>query len=370
MVKLRDVVPAGVITGGDVVKLFEFAKKAGFAIPAINCTSSSTVNAALESARENNSPLIIQFSQGGSSFYAGKGFNAEGKRADVIGSVAGALHVRQMAKHYGIPVILHTDHCHKKHIDWLEGLIEEDAAYAEKNNGIPLYSSHMIDYSAEPDEENIAKTVEILEKCAPLGIFVEMEIGVTGGEEDGVNNEGVDNTKLYSTPEDVLMVYKALSKVKNGNFSIAAAFGNVHGVYKVNAALRPEMLKSYQEAVSKHLGGSQKNPLFLVFHGGSGSKPDVINEAVSYGVIKMNIDTDTQWAYWKGVHDFEEDKRDRLQQQVGTPAKSLDDDDQPNKKYYDPRVWIRKAEQNMSKRLGVAFSDLNATNSLDLEYSA
>ena len=286
----------------------------------------------------------------------------------MVGSVAAALHVRQVAQYYDVPVILHTDHCPKKHIDWLRGLIEEDRKYAEKNQGVPLYSSHMIDYSAEPDEENIKTTKEILELCAPLGILLEMEIGVTGGEEDGVNNEKVDNMKLYSTPDDVLKVYEALSPVKNGNFMIAAAFGNVHGVYKVAAKLRPEILREYQDRVKSHLKSKEKNPLLLVFHGGSGSKPEVIAEAVQNGVVKMNIDTDTQWAYWCGVRDFDKVNHDRLQQQVGVPGKSLDEDDKPNKKMYDPRVWLRKAEQSMSERLNKAFKELNSYNSLDMDY--
>jgi len=379
-VKLKDVIPTGVITGDDVMKLLQFAKRKGFALPAVNCTSSSTVNATLEAAQANNSPVIIQVSNGGSTFFAGKGYKSKKMRQDVAGSVAAAYHVRAMAQYYDIPVILHTDHCPKQHIDWLTGLIEEDEKYAAKNGGIPLFSSHMIDYSAEPDEENIAKTREILEQCAPLGILLEMEIGVTGGEEDGQNNEGVENTKLYSTPEDVVKVYTALNDVvvdgRKGMYSVAAAFGNVHGVYKVDAKLKPENLAAYQEGVRRHIAGGkdpneagvEEKPLFLVFHGGSGSKPEVIKEAVSYGVVKMNIDTDTQWAYWDGVRNFDATNHERLQQQVGVPGKSLEEDDKPNKKLYDPRNWLRKAEVSMAKRLDTAFENLNSKNSLDLVY--
>eukprot|EP00924_Labyrinthula_sp_SR-Ha-C_P001120 maker-scaffold_7-snap-gene-14.5-mRNA-1 protein AED:0.10 eAED:0.10 QI:391/1/1/1/0.75/0.6/5/115/368 len=366
MTTLKDIVPVGVLTGDDVMKLLDFAKSKGFAIPAVNCTSSSTVNAVLEAAREANSPVMIQFSNGGSAFVAGKGIPNTDQKASILGSIAGAYHVRAMAEHYGVPVILHTDHCAKKLLPWLDGVLDADEKYF-KEHGVPLFSSHMIDLSEENLQDNIEITSKYLERCAKSNILLEMELGITGGEEDGVDNTGVDNDDLYSKPEEVWEVYKALSEI-SPYFTIAAAFGNVHGVYKPgNVKLQPLKLKAHQEYVKEQLVAGGKTdvgnkPVYFVFHGGSGSSHEDIQTAVEAGVIKMNIDTDTQWAYWNGIRTFEQDKHDYLQGQIGNP----DGADKPNKKCYDPRVWVRKAEQSMIERLQASFKSLNATNSLAL----
>lgn len=346
-VPLNDVVPTGVVTGKDLLKLLEHARDNGYAIPAFNCTSSSVVNAALEAGKKNNAPVMIQVSNGGGAFMAGKGIGA--KNADVIGSVALAYHVRAVAKYYGIPVVLHSDHCAKKLLPWFDGMIEADEEFYQKN-GEPLFSSHMLDLSEEPDDENIAICVEYFKKLEKMGIWLEMEIGITGGEEDGVNNEDVDPEKLYTTPEQVWSVYEALSKI-GPMFSIAAAFGNVHGVYKPgNVKLSPEKLGGHQAYAKTKLDSPMDNPIFLVMHGGSGSTSEEIGTAVKHGVVKMNVDTDTQWAYWDGLRVFEAEKHDFLQGQIGNPT----GEDKPNKKFYDPRVWVRKAEESMIKRVTVS----------------
>jgi fructose-bisphosphate aldolase class II len=346
-------VPVGVITGDDVLKLLTHAKDNGYAIPAFNCTSSSTINAVLQAAKDNNSPVMIQFSNGGGKFVAGK--SVSDPNAAAAGSVAGALHVRAMAKYYGVPVILHSDHCAKKLLPWMDGMLDANEAYFAQY-GEPLFSSHMLDLSEEPDEENIAICKKYFERMAKMKIWMEMEIGITGGEEDGVNNEDVDPEKLYTSPEQVYAVYEELSKV-GPMFSIAAAFGNVHGVYKPgNVSLQPARLGKHQEYTKAKISSENDKPIFLVMHGGSGSTEEEIKTAVSNGVVKMNVDTDTQWAYWDGLRKFEADKREYLQGQIGNPTGA----DKPNKKFYDPRVWIRKAEESMIERCGVSMEKLGS----------
>ncbi|RHZ89276.1 hypothetical protein Glove_16g199 [Diversispora epigaea] len=352
-------IPTGVITGDNVRKLFNYALEQEFAIPAVNCTSSSTVNAALEAARDIKSPLIIQFSQGGSAFYAGKGLSNEGQKASIKGAVAAAHYARFVAKDYGIPVVLHSDHCAKKLLPWFDGMLEADEEYFAKH-GEPLFSSHMLDLSEEPKDENIATCKKYLERMSKINLLLEMEIGITGGEEDGVDNTGVDNSALYTQPEDVWDIVRELSKVSD-MFTIAAAFGNVHGVYKPgNVKLSPILLKKHQEYVRKQLNCKTEKPVWFVFHGGSGSVKEEIREAVGYGVIKMNVDTDTQWAYWEGIKNYYEGKKFYLQAQVGNP----EGEDKPNKKYYDPRVFIRESEKSMSKRVQEACRDLGNVNRL------
>jgi len=356
---LADEVPAGVVTGEALMRLLRRAKEEGFAMPAVNCVSSSSVNAVLEAARAARSPVMIQFSNGGAAFYAGKGMPGKGQEKAVAGAVAGALHVRAMAKHYGVPVVLHTDHCARNLLPWLDGMLDANEEYF-RVHGEPLFSSHMIDLSEDPLEENIATSVEYMKRCAKVNILLEVELGITGGEEDGVDNSDVDKDALYTKPEEVWEVYKALAAV-GPMFTIAAAFGNVHGVYKPgNVVLKPEKLEQHQAYIRDQLKSSEKNPVFFVFHGGSGSSQEEIRKALSAGTIKMNIDTDTQFAYWDGVRAYEKSKRDYLQGQIGNP----DGADKPNKKFYDPRVWVRKAEESMVARLKIAFDDLNATGSL------
>ena len=311
---------------------------------AVNCTSSSSINACLEAAKKYNSPVMIQVSNGGGAFMVGKAIKEA--NAAVAGSVALAMHVRSVAKYYGVPVVLHSDHCAKKLEPWFEGMIEANEAYF-KQYGEPLYSSHMLDLSEEPDEENIAICVKYFERLVKMKIWLEMEIGITGGEEDGVNNEDVDPEKLYTTPEQVYAVYEALSKIGD-MFSIAAAFGNVHGVYKPgNVSLQPERLGKHQVYAKEKLGTDEEKPIYLVMHGGSGSTDEEIATAVKNGVVKMNIDTDTQWAYWDGLRAFEADKHDYLQGQIGNP----DGEDKPNKDKYDPRKWVRESEVCMVERV-------------------
>jgi len=348
-----DIVPAGVLTGDNVRKLFDYAKEHKFAIPAINVTSSSTANAVLEAARDIKSPIIIQVSQGGSAYYAGKGLANDKQQSSIAGAIAAALHVRTVAKHYGVPVVLHSDHCAHKLLPWFDGMLEADEAYFKAHQE-PLFSSHMLDLSEEPKDENIATCVKYFKRMAPIGIWLEMEIGITGGEEDGVDNTGVDNASLYTQPEDIWDVYNALSQI-GPNFSIAAAFGNVHGVYKPgNVKLQPELLGKHQSYASQKLGGNTEKPLYLVFHGGSGSTKEEIKTAVNYGVVKMNVDTDTQFAYLVGIRDFLEKKKDYLHTQVGNPEGA----DKPNKKFYDPRVWVREGEKTLTARVKEACSDL------------
>ncbi|OAL00392.1 hypothetical protein IQ06DRAFT_293728 [Phaeosphaeriaceae sp. SRC1lsM3a] len=345
----------GVIVGDDVLALFNDCKKRGYAIPAINVTSSSTVVASLEAARDAGSPIILQTSQGGAAYFAGKGVDNKNQEASIAGAVAAAHYIRSIAPIYGIPVVLHTDHCAKKLLPWLDGMMDADEAYF-KEHGEPLFSSHMIDLSEEEKDWNIATTKKYLERAAPMKQWLEMEIGITGGEEDGVNNEDVDNNSLYTQPEDIYDIYKALSSV-SPYFSIAAGFGNVHGVYKPgNVKLRPELLQKHQQYVKEQTKSQEDKPVHLVFHGGSGSSVDDFRQAISYGVVKVNLDTDMQWAYLSGVRDFVQSKKDYLQTQVGNP----DGEDKPNKKYYDPRVWVREGEKTMTKRVKVGLEDFYA----------
>jgi len=352
------IVPAGVITGDDVRKLFEYARKEKFAIPAINVTSSSIVNACLEAARDINSPIILQLSQGGAAFFGGKGLkNTDKQEASIAGAVAAAHFIRAVAPAYGVPVVLHTDHCAKKLLPWFDGMLDADEAYFKEHNE-PLFSSHMLDLSEESKEDNIKECVHYFQRMAKMNQWLEMEIGITGGEEDGVDNSNVDNASLYTQPEDIYDVYTALSAI-SPNFSIAAAFGNVHGVYKPgNVVLRPEILGKHQEYTSEQLKNGDEKPLFLVFHGGSGSTKDEIREAVVNGVVKMNVDTDTQWAYLTGIRDFIQKKKDYLQTQVGNPEGA----DKPNKKQYDPRVWVREGEKTLYTRVKEACADLGNDN--------
>jgi fructose-bisphosphate aldolase, class II len=346
----------GVIYGKELKELLDYANKNHFAIPAVNVVNTSTVNAAIETAREVNSPIILQFSNGGSVFYAGKGLPNDNQAAAIAGGVSGALHVHNIAEQYGVSVILHTDHCAKKLLPWIDGLLKAGTQY-HKRNRKPLYSSHMLDLSEEPIKENIKISKKYLAKMARLGMTLEIELGVTGGEEDGVDNTGIDSSRLYTQPEDVAYAYSELSQI-SPNFTVAAAFGNVHGVYKPgNVVLTPAILKNSQDFIRKKLK-TKVNPVNFVFHGGSGSEPEKIHEALGYGVVKMNIDTDTQWAFWQGILDYYNIKKDYLQGQLGNP----DGEDKPNKKYYDPRVWLREGEKTFIKRLKQAYEDLNCIN--------
>ena len=353
MKKVLDIVKSGVVTGDDVTKLFEFAKKEGFAIPAVNVTTSNTINAVMEAAALVKSPVIIQLSNGGASFYLGKGVKLEGQKSAILGAAAAARYVHSVAEYYGIPVILHTDHAAKKLLPWIDGLLEEGEKHFEKY-GRPLFSSHMLDLSEEPLEENIAICKKYFERMEKMGMTLEIELGVTGGEEDGVDNTGIDNALLYSQPEHVAYAFEELGKISS-RFTVAASFGNVHGVYKPgNVKLEPIILKNSQEYIKQKYNTTEK-PVNFVFHGGSGSSRDEIREAIGYGVIKMNIDTDTQWAFWDGVRAYEKENHDYLQGQLGNPEGT----DKPNKKKYDPRVWLRKGEEAMIERLKTAFEDLN-----------
>jgi fructose-bisphosphate aldolase class II len=348
----------GVATGREVQDIFKLAKEKGFALPAVNVIGSNTINGVLETAKALNAPVIIQFSNGGAQFNAGKGLSNENQKAAVAGSVAGAKHVHQMAEAYGVPVILHTDHCAKKLLPWIDGLLDASEQHF-KETGKPLYSSHMIDLSEEPIEENIEICKQYLSRMSKMGMTLEIELGITGGEEDGVDNTDVDDSKLYTQPEEVAYAYEELSKVSD-QFTIAAAFGNVHGVYKPgNVKLTPKILKNSQDFITEKYGVGH-NHIDFVFHGGSGSTVEEIREGISYGVIKMNIDTDMQYAFLSGVRDYVQDKKDYLQTQIGNP----DGDDIPNKKYYDPRVWLRKGEDAFVTRLKKAFEDLNNVDTL------
>ncbi len=348
----------GVATGDQVQEIFKLAKEKGFALPAVNVIGSSSVNAVLETAAGLNAPVIVQFSNGGAQFNAGKGLSNEGQRSAILGGTAGAQHVHQLAEAYGATVILHTDHCAKKLLPWIDGLLyASEKHYAQ--HGFPLYSSHMIDLSEEPLEENIEICKSYLERMSKMDMTLEIELGVTGGEEDGVDNTDIDSSRLYTQPEEVSYAYEELSKV-SPRFTVAAAFGNVHGVYKPgNVKLTPVILKNSQDYISKkhNLG---HNPVDFVFHGGSGSTVEEIREAIGYGVVKMNIDTDLQYAFMEGIRDYMKEKEGYLQSQIGNP----DGADQPNKKFYDPRVWLRHGEQSFKKRLEQAFQDLNNVNTL------
>jgi fructose-bisphosphate aldolase class II len=348
----------GVATGDDVQKIFDYAKEKGFALPAVNVTSSSTVNAVIETAAKVNSPVIIQFSNGGAHYNAGKGLSNENEKAAIAGGIAGALHVHTLAEAYGATVILHTDHCAKKLLPWIDGLLDASEKHFAAT-GKPLYSSHMIDLSEEPIEENIEICKEYLARMSKMGMTLEIELGITGGEEDGVDNSDVDSSKLYTQPAEVAYAYEELLKVSD-RFTIAAAFGNVHGVYKPgNVKLTPKILKNSQEFVQEKYN-TGVNPVNFVFHGGSGSTIEEIREAISYGVIKMNIDTDLQFAFTEGVRDYVVNHVEYLKTQIGNP----EGDDKPNKKYYDPRKWMREGELTFIKRLEQAFADLNAVNVL------
>jgi len=354
-------IPAGVVTGNQVSQIFEHAKKHAYALPAVNVIGSSNTNTVMETAKELNSPVIIQFSNGGAQFNAGKSLANKNQEASIAGGIAGAFHIHEMAKVYGVPVILHTDHAAKKLLPWIDGLLDASDRFM-KSHGTALYSSHMLDLSEEPLHENIEICKRYLERMSKLGITLEIELGVTGGEEDGVDNTGVENSKLYTQPEDVAYAYEELMQV-SPNFTIAASFGNVHGVYSPgNVKLEPKILLHSQDFVQKKFNTPEK-PLNLVFHGGSGSTVEEIREAISYGVIKMNIDTDMQWAYWEGVLHYYQKNEGYLQGQIGNP----DGADKPNKKHYDPRVWLRKAEESMKDRLKKAFEDLNNINTLSLD---
>jgi fructose-bisphosphate aldolase class II len=349
--QVLDAIKAGVVTGDDLQTLFKIAKENAFAIPAVNVVGTSSINAVMEAAKNVNSPVIVQFSNGGAAFYAGKGIDA--KEGAVLGAISGAMHVHTLAEAYGVPVVLHTDHAARKLLPWIDALL--DASEAQfKNSGKPLFSSHMIDLSEEPLEENIETCKRYLERMSKMGMTLEIELGITGGEEDGVDNSDVDNNLLYTQPEEVAYAYEELMKVSD-KFTIAASFGNVHGVYKPgNVILRPEILDNSQKYIQEKYGTGEK-PVNFVFHGGSGSELKDIRDAISYGVIKMNIDTDTQWAFWDGVRQYTAYYHDYLQGQIGNP----EGEDKPNKSYYDPRKWLREGELSMVKRLEQAFEDLN-----------
>ena len=352
----QSLIKPGVVTGDTLNALLRHANENNYAMPAVNVVGTNSVNAVLETAKAVNSPVIIQFSNGGGIFYAGKGLSNEGQKAAIAGSISGAMHVHQMAALYGIPVVLHTDHCAKKLLPWIDGLLDASEKHFA-TTGSPLYSSHMIDLSEEPIEENIEICAKYLTRMAKMGMTLEIELGVTGGEEDGVDNSDVDSSKLYTQPSEVAYAYEELLKI-SPNFTIAAAFGNVHGVYKPgNVSLQPIILKNSQDYIKeKYKTGDM--PVNFVFHGGSGSSRAEIREAIAYGAIKMNIDTDMQWSTWEGILKYYKSKEGYLQSQLGSP----DGPDSPNKKYYDPRVWLRKGEESMIERLKVAFEDLDCIN--------
>ena len=358
MSKIFDFVKPGVITGDDVQKVFEVAKANNFAMPAVNVVGTDSINAVLEAAAKAKSPVVVQFSNGGAAFIAGKGLKLEGQQAAIVGAISGAKHVHAVAEYYGVPVILHTDHAAKKLLPWIDGLLDAgEKHFAE--TGKPLFSSHMLDLSEESLEENIDICCEYLTRMAKMGMTLELELGCTGGEEDGVDNSHMDQSALYTQPEDVAYAYERLSKI-SPRFTIAASFGNVHGVYKPgNVKLTPSILDASQKYVSEKFGVPAKT-LNFVFHGGSGSTAQEIKDSVSYGVVKMNIDTDTQWACWEGILGYYKDKEAYLQGQLGNPEGV----DSPNKKYYDPRVWLRKGQESMIARLALAFKELNAIDVL------
>ncbi len=358
MSTLKEQFPAGVLTGDKVQELFAYAKANAFAMPAPNVAGTNSVNAVMETAVAVNAPVIMEFSSGGAQFFAGKGMSNDNFQAAIAGAVSGARHVHQMAVLYGARVILHTDHAAKNKLPWIDGLLDAGEAFY-KVHGIPLYSSHMLDLSEETLEENIAISQRYLERMSKMGMTLEIELGITGGEEDGVDNSEVDASRLYTQPEEVAYAYEELMKVSD-KFTIAAAFGNVHGVYKPgNVVLTPKILDNSQKYVQEKFG-TAANPLNFVFHGGSGSELEKIHEAISYGAVKMNIDTDLQWAFWDGVRAYEAKNHDYLQGQIGNP----DGDDKPNKKFYDPRKWLRAGEDAFVARLTQAFKDLKNINTL------
>ena len=348
----------GVAVGKEVQEIFQYAKQKGFALPATNVISSNSINGVLEAAVAMKAPVIIQFSNGGAQFMAGKGLSNEGQKAAILGAIVGAKQVHQLAEAYGATVILHTDHCAKKLLPWIDGLLDASEAHF-KATGKPLFSSHMIDLSEEPLKENIEICKKYLERMSKMGMTLEIELGITGGEEDGVDNSDADESRLYTQPEDVAYAYEELLKV-SPQFTIAAAFGNVHGVYKPgNVKLTPKILRNSQEYISKKYNVAH-NTIDFVFHGGSGSTLEEIREAISYGVVKMNIDTDLQYAFTEGVRDYMKNKAAYLQGQIGNPEGA----DVPNKKYYDPRVWLREGEKTFIARVKKAFEDLNNVNTL------
>nr|WP_321266340.1 class II fructose-bisphosphate aldolase [uncultured Sulfurimonas sp.] len=353
---ILDIVKPGVLFGDDVQKVYKMAKEIGFAIPAVNVVSTDSINAVLEAAAKVKSPVIIQFSNGGASYFAGKGLSNENEKAAIVGAIAGAKYIHAMAEAYGVAVILHTDHAAKKLLPWIDALLDAGEKHF-KHTGRALYSSHMLDLSEEPLEENISISKTYLERMSKIGMSIEIELGVTGGEEDGVDNTNIDNALLYTQPEEVAYAYEELSKV-SPDFTIAASFGNVHGVYKPgNVQLTPKILDNSQKFIQDKFNTKEK-PVNFVFHGGSGSALSEIREAISYGVIKMNIDTDTQWATWAGTKAYVEKYNDYLQAQIGNP----EGEDKPNKKYYDPRKWLRAGQETLVCRVEEAFSDLNALN--------
>lgn len=348
----------GVATGDQVQEIFKYAKEKGFALPAVNVTGSSTINGVLETAAKLNAPVIIQFSNGGASYNAGKGLSNDGQKSAILGAIAGAKHIHTLAEAYGATVILHTDHCAKNLLPWIDGLLDASEEHF-KATGKPLFSSHMIDLSEEPLEENIEISKKYLERMSKMGMTLEIELGITGGEEDGVDNSDVDSSKLYTQPEEVAYAYEELSKVSN-RFTVAAAFGNVHGVYKPgNVKLTPKILKNSQDYIQDKYN-TGVNPVDFVFHGGSGSTLEEIREAITYGVIKMNIDTDLQFAFTEGIRDYVSKNIEYLKTQIGNPEGA----DSPNKKYYDPRKWMREGELTFNARLAKAFEDLNNVNTL------
>ncbi|TAN51668.1 MAG: class II fructose-bisphosphate aldolase [Methylococcaceae bacterium] len=356
--KISDIVKPGVITGEDVQKVFALCKANKFALPAVNVVGTDSINAVLEAAAKVKAPVIIQFSNGGAQFVAGKGLKLEGQKAAIIGAISGAQHVHAVAEHYGVPVILHTDHAAKKLLPWIDGLLDAGEKHFAAT-GKPLFSSHMLDLSEESLQENIEVCAKYLQRMSKIGMTLEIELGCTGGEEDGVDNTHMDHSALYTQPADVAYAYEELSKISH-RFTIAASFGNVHGVYKPgNVKLTPKILDNSQKFVSEKYN-LPANTLNFVFHGGSGSSAEEIKESISYGVVKMNIDTDTQWAAWAGIMEYYKKNEGYLQGQIGNP----EGDDKPNKKYYDPRVWLRAGQASMVARLEQAFQELNAVNSL------
>jgi len=354
--RLMKNISPGIVTGVGVQEIFRIAKENNFAIPAVNIIGSHSANACLEAAKLANSPVIIQLSSGGAVFFAGKSVSNENYKAAIMGGIAGAKHIQTMAVAYGVSVIMHTDHAAKKLLPWIDGLLESGEEHY-KQFGKPLYSSHMLDLSVESLEENVAICKDYLKRMSKIDMTLEIELGCTGGEEDGVDNTEMDNSKLYTQPEDVAYAYNELMQISD-KFTIAASFGNVHGVYKPgNVRLQPKILKHSQDYVAQKYG-AKTNEINFVFHGGSGSSREEIREAISYGVIKMNIDTDTQWAFWDGVKEYYKANVDYLQGQIGNP----EGEDKPNKKKYDPRAWLREGENSMVNRLQTAFEDLNCLN--------
>jgi fructose-bisphosphate aldolase class II len=351
--KISDFIKPGVLAGDNLQKVLAFAKENEFAIPAVNVVGTNSVNAVMEAAKLVNSPVIIQFSNGGAAFYAGAGLSNGNEKAAITGAVSGAIHIQHLAELYGIPVIIHTDHAARKLLPWIDGLLEKGEIHYNKH-GNPLFSSHMLDLSEEPIKENIDTCKKYLDRMSRIGMTLEIELGVTGGEEDGVDNTSIDSSRLYTQPEDVAYAFEQLSSVSN-SFTVAASFGNVHGVYKPgNVKLQPVILKNSQDYIQKKFNTADK-PVNFVFHGGSGSSREEIREAITYGVIKMNIDTDTQWAMWDGIRKYEAKNHGYLQGQIGNP----EGEDKPNKKFYDPRKWLREGEKSTMERLKIAFDDLN-----------